>query len=90
MWEDDLRGRLESDDPDDRLHAAEQVAAAAGFPGNLTDEERAEVEQHGVPSEVLVEHALRTVKDLCSKETDDATLEELRDLRFRLGDAAAP
>ena len=90
MWEDDLRAALDGDDPDARGEAAERVAAAAGFPGELSDAARAEVEQHGVPDGELVEHALRTVKDLCAKETDEATLEELRDLRFRLGDAAAP
>jgi hypothetical protein len=90
MWEDDLRAALASDDLDERVEAAERIAAAAGFPGELSDTARAEVEQHGVPDDALVELALRTVKDLCAKETDETTLEELRDLRFRLGDAAAP
>jgi hypothetical protein len=91
-WDDDaLRACLQGDDTDAQLEAAEVVAAAAGFPGDeLTDDDRAAVDARGVPGEDLVELALRTVKDLCADETDDATLEQLRDLRFRLGDAAAP
>jgi hypothetical protein len=37
----------------------------------------------------MIDAALRRVKDLCSNETDEATLSELRDLRYRLGDAIA-
>jgi hypothetical protein len=42
-----------------------------------------------VPPDELVERALRRVRDLCASETDAATLTELRDLRYRLGDAIA-
>jgi hypothetical protein len=81
---------LQGDDPDVALEAAEAVAAAAGYPGDgLSAEGREWAETNGVPPEELVERALRRVRDLCSAETDDATLEGLRDLRFRLGDALA-
>ena len=81
---------LQGDDPDVAVEAAEAIAAAAGFPGErLADEGREWAETHGVPPEELVERALRRVKDLCANETDEATLTELRDLRYRLGDAIA-
>jgi hypothetical protein len=66
------------------------VAAAAGFPGERLDVEGREwAETRGVPPDELVERALRRVRDLCASETDAATLTELRDLRYRLGDAIA-
>ncbi len=81
---------LQGDDPDVAVEAAEAVAAAAGFPGERLGEDGREwAETHGVPPEELIERALRKVKDLCANEVDDATLAELRDLRYRLGDAIA-
>jgi hypothetical protein len=90
-WIDEtVTAALAGDDPDVAVEAAEAVAAAAGYPGEqLSADGREWAETHGVPPEELVERALRRVKDLCSAETEEATLEELRDLRFRLGDALA-
>ena len=90
-WDDDaVRQALGGDDPDTAVEAAEAVAAAAGFPGErLTADGREWAETHGVPPEELVHEALRRVRDLCANETEEATLDELRDLRFRLGDALA-
>lgn len=86
--DDDVRARLDGDEP---VEAAEAVAAAAGFPGELlSDAGREWAETHGVPPTELVDAALRRVRDLCAEETDEATLTQLRDLRFRLGDALAP
>jgi hypothetical protein len=92
MWDDAaIRSALAGEDTGRAVAAAEAVAAAAGHPGDaLTNDARAWVESHGVPSDELVELALRRVKDLCAQETEATSLEELRDLRFRLGDAAAP
>ena len=85
--DDDVRTALAGDHP---RAAAEAIAAAAGFPGDkLTGDGREWAETHGVPPDDLVEEALRRVRDLCAAETDEATLTELRDLRFRLGDALA-
>ena len=85
--DDDVRAGLDGDTP---VEAAEAIAAAAGFPGeNLSEEGREWAETHGVPPDDLVDAALRRVRDLCAEETDEATLGELRDLRFRLGDALA-
>jgi hypothetical protein len=76
--------------PEDALEAAEAVAAAAGFPGELlSDACREWAETHGVPPEALLDRALRRVRDLCAGETNDEVLAELRDLRYRLGDALA-
>ena len=90
-WTDEtIEAALGGDDPDVALEAAEAVAAAAGFPGDgLAEDGREWAETHGVPPEQLVDRALRRVKALCADETDDATLAELRDLRYRLGDAIA-
>ena len=85
--DDDVRSGLAGDHA---VAAAEAIAAAAGFPGdNLTDDGREWAETHGVPPDDLIDEALRRVRDLCADETDEATLTELRDLRFRLGDALA-
>jgi hypothetical protein len=85
--DDDVRAGLAGDAP---VEAAEAIAAAAGFPGdNLSEQAREWAETHGVPPDDLVDAALRRVRDLCAEETDEATLTELRDLRFRLGDALA-
>jgi hypothetical protein len=86
-----IAAALVGDDADAKVRAAEMVAAAAGHAGdNLPDDCREWVETHGVPSQDFVEQALAAVRDLCARETDEASLTELRDLRFRLGDAAAP
>lgn len=87
-WTDDVRALLAGDEP---VEAAEAVAAVAGFPGELlSDAGREWAETHGVPPTELVDAALRRVRDLCADETDEETLSQLRDLRFRLGDALAP
>ena len=81
---------LEADDEAGVVEAAEAVAAAAGFPGDLlSDAARDWAETHGVPPEELIDRALRRVKDLCDGVTNEETLAELRDLRYRLGDALA-
>ena len=90
-WDDDaVIASLSGDDPDGAVEAAEAVAAAAGFPSDrLSVDGREWAETHGVPPEELIDRALRRIKDLCSSETDESTLTELRDLRYRLGDAIA-
>lgn len=78
------------------LAAAELVASAAGeAPDDLPAPARAWVERHGVPAEELVERALRAVREVAIDERlraahDDAWCDAVRDLRFRLGDLAAP
>ena len=90
MNDETIMEALQGDDPDVAVEAAEAIAAAAGFPGDrLAEDGREWAETHGVPPEDLIERALRRVKDLCAKETDTATLGELRDLRYRLGDVLA-
>jgi hypothetical protein len=90
-WNDDaIAAAIAGDDPVLAVEAAEAVAAAAGLPGDrLGDDGREWAETHGVPPEKLVDAALRRVRDLCAAETDEATIGELRDLRYRLGDAIA-
>ena len=90
-WTDDaIAAAIGGDDADLAIQAAEAVAAAAGFPGeNLAPGGREWAETHGVPPEEMIESALRRVRDLCAEETDEATLADLRDLRYRLGDAIA-
>ena len=90
-WSDEnIEAAIAGDDADAAVAAAEAVAAAAGFPGDrLQTTGREWAETHGVPPDDLVDRALRRVRDLCSDETDAATLAELRDLRYRLGDAIA-
>ena len=90
-WSDEnIEAAIAGDDPDAAVAAAEAVAAAAGFPGDrLQATGRDWAEAHGVPPDDLVDRALRRVRDLCAGETDAATLAELRDLRYRLGDAIA-
>jgi hypothetical protein len=90
MNDETIMEALQGDDPDAAVEAAEAIAAAAGFPGErLADDGREWAETHGVPPEDLIDRALRRVRDLCASETDEATLGELRDLRYRLGDAIA-
>ena len=90
-WTDNgIENAIAGDDPDAAVEAAEAIAAAAGFPGDhLEAGGREWAETHGVPPDDLVDRALRRVRDLCAGETDAATLAELRDLRYRLGDAIA-
>lgn len=90
MTDDEITQALSGNDADAAVEAAEAIAAAAGFPGeNLHADGREWAEAHGVPPDELIEAALRRVRDLCADETDEATLSELRDLRYRLGDAIA-
>src|SRR3954470_23238720 len=82
------------------LAAAEVVAALAGHAADsLPDEVRAWVDGHGVPPEDLVELALRAaarversseLRELWDEAGDEKWVATVRDLRFRLGDAAAP
>jgi hypothetical protein len=73
---------------DQAVRAAELVAATAGEPGDdLTPEDRAWAELHGIPPADLVELACLSMKTVAalSGEWHD----RLNDLRFRLGDVAA-
>jgi hypothetical protein len=78
------------------LAAAELVASAAGeAPDDLPAAARAWVERHGVPAEELIERALRKVRKIAIDEElkaahDEAWCDAVRDLRYRLGDLAAP
>jgi hypothetical protein len=70
------------------IRAAELVAATAGEPGDdLSPDERAWAEQHGIPPAELVELACRSMK--CVAALSDDWHERLNDLRYRLGDVAA-
>ena len=90
-WTDEtIETALTGKDGDAAVEAAEAIAAAAGFPGDRLQERGREwAETHGVPPDELVDRALRRVRDLCAGETDAATIADLRDLRYRLGDAIA-
>jgi hypothetical protein len=71
------------------VDAAELVASAAGEPPDeLPDAAREWVETHGVPPDDIVELAVRAMKQIASG--NDWWHERLQDLRFRLGDVAAP
>jgi hypothetical protein len=71
------------------VDAAELVASAAGEPPDeLPDPAREWVETHGVPPDDLVELAVRSMKQVAS--TSEWWAERLLDLRYRLGDIAAP
>jgi hypothetical protein len=78
------------------LAAAELVASAGGeAPDDLPPSAREWVERHGVPPEELVERALRAVRQVAIDEGltashDDEWSAAVRDLRYRLGDLAAP
>jgi len=94
---DAVRAPLEAvvDDPTDEelikraVDAAELVASASGEPPDeLPAAARDWVETHGVPPEELVELAVRTMKQ--SANGNDWWHERLLDLRYRLGDIAAP
>jgi len=89
-------GAVEADAANVALVAAELVASAAGeAPDDLPAPAREWVERHGVPAEELVERALRAVRCVAQDSGlraahDDAWREAVQDLRFRLGDLAAP
>ena len=94
---DAVRAPLEAagEDPTDEerikraVDAAELVASASGEPPDeLPDAAREWVETHGVPPDELVELAIRTLKEIATG--NDWWHERLQDLRFRLGDVAAP
>ena len=71
------------------VDAAELVASAAGEPPDeLPPAAREWVETHGVPPEDLVELACRSMKHVAA--TSDWWAQRLLDLRYRLGDVAAP
>jgi hypothetical protein len=89
-------GAVDGDTATRALVAAELVASAAGeAPDDLPPPAREWVERHGVPAEELVERALRAVRCVAQDDDlrashDDAWREAVQDLRFRLGDLAAP
>jgi hypothetical protein len=78
------------------LAAAELVASAGGeAPDDLPPRAREWVERRGVPPDELVERALHAVRQVAIDEGlaaahDDEWCEAVRDLRYRLGDLAAP
>jgi hypothetical protein len=92
---DSLQEVLEAacDEPDEQtaeraVRAAELVASTAGEPPDeLSDEDRAWAEKHGVPPAELVELACRSMKRVAA--LSDEWHDRLNDLRFRLGDVAA-
>ena len=70
------------------VRAAELIAATAGEPADdLSPDDRAWAEQHGIPPTELVELACRSMK--CVAALPDEWHERLNDLRFRLGDVAS-
>ena len=70
------------------VRAAELVAATAGEPtDDLTPEDRAWAEEHGIPPFELVDLACRSMK--CVAALSDDWHERLNALRYRLGDVAA-
>jgi hypothetical protein len=71
------------------VDAAELVASAAGEPPDeLPDAAREWVELHGIPPEDLVELAVRSMKQVAN--ANEWWRERINDLRYRLGDIAAP
>ena len=71
------------------VDAAELVASAAGEPPDeLPDPARDWVERHGIPPDDLVELAVRAMKVVANE--NEWWRERINDLRFRLGDIAAP
>jgi hypothetical protein len=94
---DILRAPLEAarDSPEDEeairhaIDAAERVASAAGEPPDeLSDEDRDWVERHGVPPDDVVDLAVLAMKRVANANA--WWHDRLNDLRFRLGDIAAP
>jgi hypothetical protein len=92
---DSLKEVLEAacDQPDEEtaeraMRAAELVAATAGEPPDeLSPEDRAWAEMHGIPPAELVELACRSMKAVAT--LSDEWHDRLNDVRFRLGDVAA-
>jgi hypothetical protein len=71
------------------VDAAEIVASAAGEPPDeLPEASREWVERHGIPPEDLVELAVRSMKQIAN--ANEWWRERINDLRYRLGDIAAP
>ena len=71
------------------VDAAELVASTAGEPPDeLPAAARDWVETHGVPPDDLVELACRSMKHIARE--NDWWHERVQDLRYRLGDVAAP
>jgi len=65
------------------------VASASGEPPDeLSPAAREWVERHGIPPEDLVDLAMRSMKLVAN--TNEWWRERINDLRFRLGDIAAP
>ena len=94
---DSLRVPLEAacETPDDEeavkraVDAAELVASAAGEPPDeLPPTAREWVETHGVPPDDVVELACRSMKRVAN--ANEWWRERTNDLRYRLGDVAAP
>jgi hypothetical protein len=94
---DTLREPLQAacDEPTDEerikraVDAAELVASASGEPPDeLPGAAREWVETHGVPPEELVELACKSMKQIAN--ANEWWHERLNDLRYRLGDVAAP
>jgi hypothetical protein len=78
----------EAESAERAVHAAELVASTAGEPpDDLSPEDRAWAEQHGIPPTELVELACRSMK--CVAALSDDWHDRLNDLRYRLGDVAA-
>ncbi len=70
------------------VRAAELVASTAGEPpDDLSDEDRAWAEEHGIPPTELVDLACRSMKRVAALSDD--WHDRLNDLRYRLGDVAA-
>jgi len=71
------------------VDAAELVVSAAGEPPDeLPEAAREWVERHGIPPADLVELAVRSMKQVAN--TNEWWREQINDLRYRLGDIAAP
>jgi hypothetical protein len=71
------------------VDAAELVASAAGEPPDELPEAAQDwVELHGIPPEDLVELAVRSMKQVAN--ANEWWRERINDLRYRLGDIAAP
>jgi hypothetical protein len=94
---DALRAPLEAalEKPDDEeavkhaVDAAELVASTAGEPPDEFSETAREwVEMHGIPPGDLVELAVRAMKQVAN--ANEWWREQINDLRYRLGDIAAP